>query len=71
MEVGIHRRTTSRFYTKKPVCVNRLNFQSIGIGDALPALMLLPYGAVFAIVALILEKIFHLKSYTNKMCLKI
>lgn len=71
MEVGIQKRTISRFYTKKPVCVNRLNFQSIGINDSLPALILLPYGCVFAIVILILEKIFHLKSFSNEMILKI
>lgn len=71
MEVGIYKRIISRFYTKKPVCVNRLNFQSIGIDDALPAMMLLPYGMVFAFIILALERIFALKRFENKICLKI
>jgi len=71
LEVGIHKRILSRFYTKKPVCVNHVNFQSIGIDDALPALMLLPYGMAFALIILVLERIFFLKRFDNKICLKI
>ncbi|KAL7037251.1 hypothetical protein ACKWTF_009135 [Chironomus riparius] len=70
LEVGINKRILSRFYTKKPVCVNRLNFQSIGIDDALPAMMLLPYGMAFALIILALEKMFALKRFKNKICLK-
>lgn len=70
MQTGIHRRMMSRFYTKKPICVNPLNFQSIGIDDAFPAMLLIPYGIAFALIILAFERIFSMKSINSNLCLK-
>lgn len=57
METGILRRTMSRIYTKKPVCVNRQNFQSISIDDALPALLIIPFGIGLSLGIFVVERI--------------
>lgn len=71
MEIGIQKRTMSRIYTKKPVCVNRQNFQSISIDDSLPALLLVPYGILLSFAVLLVEKILHLLKFNQEWCLKI
>jgi hypothetical protein len=70
-EIGIQQRTMSKFYTKKPICESRQNFQSISINDAMPALLLVPYGALIAITVLVVEKALHLMKVNQKWCLKI
>lgn len=71
MEVGIQKRNMARIYTKKPVCVNRQNFQSISIDDSLPALLLIPYGALLSFIVLLAERIFSVLKLTQKLCLQI
>lgn len=70
-EFGIMKRNMSRIYTKRPVCVNRQNFQSISIDDSLPALLLVPYGVLLSLAVLLFEKILHLLKFSEKVCLKI
>jgi len=70
MEFGIQKRTLSRLYTKRPVCVNRQNFQSIGIDDCLPAIMILPYGFLLAAAVGVIEKLYKLRKQNEKLCLK-
>lgn len=71
MEGGIRKRNMARLYTKKPGCVNRMNFQSISIDDSLPAMLLIPYGALVAFIVLVAEKIFSLIEFSKKLCLVI
>ncbi|CAO1408592.1 unnamed protein product [Diamesa hyperborea] len=71
MERGIQKRLLSKIYTKKPVCVNRQNFQSIGIDDCLPALLIIPYGCILALVVLGIENLMAWRKFNDKICLTI
>lgn len=71
MEVGVQRRTMSKIYTKRPICVNRQNFQSISIDDALPALLVVPFGIAFSLATLLVEKISRMMNFSRKLCLKV
>lgn len=71
MEIGIQHRTMSRIYTKKPLCVNRQNFQSISIDDAFPALLVVPFGILFAFIVLVTEKVLSVLKFNRRLCLKI
>lgn len=70
LENGVHRRVYSKFYTKKPVCVNRQNFQSISIDDSLPALLIVPFGILLSFVVLVVERILHVFKANEKFCIK-
>jgi hypothetical protein len=70
LESGVYRRVHSRFYTKKPVCVNSQNFQSISIDDSLPALLIVPFGILTCFVVLFAEKILHAFKANNQFCIK-
>lgn len=71
MESGIRRRNFAKLYTMKPICVNRQNFQSISIDDALPAMLLIPYGIVFAFAAVFIEKLLSLLHIRQELVLRI
>ena len=71
MEQGHHKRTLRRIYTKKPVCVNRQNFQSIDINDCLPTLLIIPYGCILSLIILGIEKFIVYRKLNDKICLTI
>ncbi|CAO1387144.1 unnamed protein product [Diamesa serratosioi] len=71
MEQGHHKRTLRRIYTKKPVCVNRQNFQSIGINDCLPTLLIIPYACILSLIILGIEKFIVSRKLNDKICLTI
>ena len=71
MERGIQKRLLRKIYTKKPVCVNRQNFQSIGIDDCLPALLIIPFGCICALLALGIENLMAWRKFNDKICLTI
>jgi hypothetical protein len=70
MEGGIQRRLYNRLYTKKPVCVNAFNFQSIGIRESQSAVIVLVSGMAVAMLVLTFERILHSKSFGKRFCLK-
>ena len=70
LENGIHRRAHSKFYTKKPVCVNRQNFQSISIDDSLPALLIVPFGSLLSLGVLLVERLLNIFKANNQICMK-
>jgi hypothetical protein len=67
-ETGMFARYLSKFYTKKPICVSRQNFQSISIDDSLPALLLIPYGIAFAFTVMLVEKLMHFMKFSRQFC---
>ncbi|XP_049774486.1 probable glutamate receptor [Schistocerca cancellata] len=61
-ECGLQHRQLSRLYTtRKPRCAagRGSSFVSVGIADCYPALLVPVYGVAFAVVALLLEILFH------------
>lgn len=71
MEIGIRKRIMARIYTNKPVCVNTQNFQRISITDALPALLIIPFGISLAVAILLVEKLCKLLNCNRNLLLKI
>jgi hypothetical protein len=69
METGVMKRAMSRIYTKRPVCLNRQNFQSISIDDSLPALLIVPFGVVISLLILFIERI--IKIFKKDLCMKL
>lgn len=68
-ESGLFSRYSSKFYTKKPVCSNPQNFQSITIDDAFPALLVVPCGILLAFLVLVVEIFLNFWSHGGLFCL--
>nr|XP_026488289.1 uncharacterized protein LOC113394997 [Vanessa tameamea] len=59
-EHGLQQRENHLLYEKRPKCVGRqANFVSVSMVDCYPALLLLTYGALLAVVVTIIEIIHH------------
>lgn len=68
IELGLRSRHYNRLYTKKPVCASSLSFQSVGIIDAYPALLVIPWGILFALIIFVLEVFVASKKFNGKLC---
>lgn len=66
-EHGIQQRENLRYYTTKPKCLGGGgNFVSASLIDTYPAIMLLMWGTVIALVVFICEQIFARFKFVRK-----